>query len=74
MPLKKGDDVQMTRLGIKRQRPSMMKRTEGSVGIFRRYSTCGRFCFVDWYCSEPWDHLQLMKHNVAYIEPLGTPR
>lgn len=72
---KKGDLVQVTGLYIKRQRGSSIgRKTEETRGIYYGPAKQGRYVYVDWFASEPWDHLHRQVIRIDYIEPLGTPR
>lgn len=71
---KKGDLVQVSRLYLKRQRTSAVKKDESTKGIYYGPAKQGRYAYVDWFASEPWDHLHRQVIRIDYIEPLGTPR
>lgn len=76
----KGDMVQMTRLGLKRQRKDAMHpKTEDSRGTFLRWQGWSgvampkhRYALVRWYINGYRGVEQLTR--VDYLEPHGTPR
>lgn len=70
----KGQLVQMTRLGLKRQKKSAVPKTESTVGKYYGPAKLGRYVYIDWFASEPWDHMHRQVIRIDYIEPLGTPR
>lgn len=79
---KRGDLVQVSMLGIKRQRASTHPKTVDTKGIYygpARVKSLLRDrtrveVYVDWFVSEPWDRLHRSAIDIDYLEPLGTPR
>lgn len=78
---KRGDMVQMTRLGIKRSLKNVYyPKTEDSRGLFVRYDG-GTFregkhpaAIIDWYTGEHFPVFRRQSTRLDYLEPHGTPR
>jgi hypothetical protein len=70
----KGDLVQVSTQYLKRQRKSSFRKTETSRAIYYGPATASGMAYIDWFVSEPWDHLKRDRVHIKYLQPLGTPR